>query len=62
MKEIKRRETELLAKVCRENGIPLKLARDLIKTAESYSYQNVSAGERNKEYLDLINYNFKNES
>ena len=40
MKEIKRRETELLAKVCRENGISLKLARDLIKTAESYSYQN----------------------
>ncbi|UYZ24029.1 DNA modification system-associated small protein [Mesobacillus jeotgali] len=62
MKEITRRETELLARICNENGIPLKLARDLIKTAESYSYKNVSAGERNKEYLDLIKYNFKNES
>jgi hypothetical protein len=61
MKEINRRETELLAKVCNENGIPLKLARDLIKAAESYSYRNVSAGERNKEYLDLINYNFNKE-
>jgi hypothetical protein len=60
MKEIKRREIELLAKVCHQNEIPLKLAKDLIKSAENLTYENVSQGARIKEYKDLIDFHIKN--
>lgn len=60
MKEIKRREIELLAKVCNQHNVPLKLAKDLIKSAEKLSYENVSQGARIKEYQDLIDFHAKN--
>ncbi|EWG08356.1 DNA modification system-associated small protein [Cytobacillus firmus] len=59
MKEIKRRELELLAKVCNQNDVPLKLAKDLIKSAEKLSYENVSQGGRIKEYKDLFYFHTK---
>ena len=59
MKEIKRRELELLARVCNKNNVPLKLAKDLLKTAEKLSYENVSQGARIKEYQELIDFHAK---
>ncbi|MGD6873736.1 DNA modification system-associated small protein [Sutcliffiella horikoshii] len=60
MKEVQRRELELLAKICNKNGVPLKLARDLIKTAEKHSYENISASTRVTEYQELIKFQMKN--
>ncbi|WP_404448101.1 hypothetical protein LG307_03350 [Sutcliffiella horikoshii] len=60
MKEVQRRELELLAKICNKNGVPLRLARDLIKTAEKYSYENISASTRVTEYQELIKFQMKN--
>ncbi|MFD0824423.1 DNA modification system-associated small protein [Neobacillus sp. M.A.Huq-85] len=60
MKEIRRREIELLAKICYENNFHLKLAKDLIKVAERLSYENVSQGARIKEYQELIDFHIKN--
>ena len=54
MKEMERRELELLAKVCYKNEIPLKLAKDLIKTAKKLSYENATNGARMMEYDELI--------
>jgi len=56
MKEVKRRELELLAKICNQNNVPLKLAGELIRSAEKLSYENVSQSVRIKEYEDLISY------
>ncbi|MEH6908914.1 DNA modification system-associated small protein [Neobacillus drentensis] len=60
MKEIKRRELELLAGVCNKNDVPLKLAKDLIKASKNFSYENVSQGARTKEYQELIDFHIKN--
>jgi hypothetical protein len=60
MKEIKRRELELLAKICNQKNVPLKLAKDLISSAEKLSYENVSQGARIKEYQELIDFHGKN--
>ncbi|WP_043931899.1 DNA modification system-associated small protein [Bacillus sp. EB01] len=59
MKEIEKRELELLAKICHRNGIPLKLAKQLIKSAKDFSYENVSQSTRTSEYNDLIKINMK---
>ncbi|MGD6943925.1 DNA modification system-associated small protein [Cytobacillus gottheilii] len=56
MNEIKRREIELLAKVCYKNDVHLKLAKELIKAAQKHSYENVSQGARLNEYEELIKY------
>lgn len=60
MKEIKRRELELLANICSQNNVSLKLARDLIKSAEKLSYENSSQGARNNEYQEWIDSFLKN--
>ncbi|MDU9691115.1 MULTISPECIES: DNA modification system-associated small protein [Priestia] len=60
MKEVKRKELELLARVCKQNDIPLKLASQLIRSAEKLSYENVSQSVRTKEYQDLIDFHTKN--
>lgn len=60
MKEIERRELEILAKACSQNGIPLKLAKDLIKTAKNFTYENVSTSARVSELRNLIKFNMKN--
>lgn len=56
MNEIKKREIELLARVCIKNDIPLKLAKELIIAAQKHSYENVSQGSRINEYEELIKY------
>ncbi|GAA0503205.1 hypothetical protein GCM10008986_33550 [Salinibacillus aidingensis] len=60
MKEVKRREIELLAKTAYDNDVPLKLAKDLLKTAEKLSYENHTQGSRVKEYQDLIYFHSRN--
>ncbi|MFD1739512.1 DNA modification system-associated small protein [Bacillus salitolerans] len=59
MSNIKDQELELLAKVSKENNIPIKLVHTLLKTAEKFSYENQSASARKKEYLNLINFHRK---
>ena len=54
MKEMEKREIELLADLCIKNNIPIKLARDLLNTAKKFSYENVSDGARLKEYEEFI--------
>ncbi|KKK39222.1 hypothetical protein WQ57_05520 [Mesobacillus campisalis] len=61
MKQIEKRELELLAKICNQNNIPLKLAKELLKTSKKLSYENVTAGARIKEYEELINIYSKND-
>ena len=56
MNDIKKRELELLARVCNKNDIPLKLAKELIKAANKHSYENVSQGARISDYEELIKY------
>ena len=59
MKEIKKLELELLANVCKENNISIKLADTLIKQAEKMAYQNLSQGARLNEYQGLIDFYVK---
>lgn len=54
MKEIKRRELELLAKLCKQDNLPLKLAMELIRSAEKYAYENNTQGARIDDYHKLI--------
>lgn len=57
---MKIRELELLAKICDQNDISLKLARELLRTAKTLSYENVTQSARIKEYHDLIKFHSKN--
>ncbi len=54
LKEMERRELEVLAKICNNNNIQLKLAKDLLKTSKRLSYENYSTGARTKEYEEII--------
>jgi len=54
MKEIKRREIELMAKVCHNNDISTTLLKKLIHSAETYAYENVTQKTRTNEYANLI--------
>ena len=56
MKDNKRRELELLASICKQNGISTKLAQSLIQSAKKFSYENVSQGTRLKELQELIEF------
>ena len=56
MKEIKRKEVGILAGLCYESPVPLKLAKDLLKSAEKLSYENQTDKARMKEYRDLISF------
>lgn len=56
MKEIKRREHELIAKLCYENNLNIDLLNTLFKQAEKFSYETQTLGARKKEYIDLITY------
>ncbi|HDX9588867.1 TPA: hypothetical protein ROX98_001831 [Bacillus pseudomycoides] len=56
MKKIKEQELELLARICKENEVSIKLAHDLLKSAEKFSYENASERQRKKDYLDLIDF------
>lgn len=61
MKDIKKREIELLARVCKQNDLPIPLASDLIKTAKKFAYETVSSSQRVTEYLDIVTYHSKNQ-
>ena len=60
MNKIQRREIEILVKVCKRHDIPLKLAKTLLKTAKSFSYENQTQTARRKEYQDIISFHDKN--
>ncbi|WP_099353721.1 DNA modification system-associated small protein [Fredinandcohnia onubensis] len=53
---LKEKELELLAKVAKENNLPIKMLHQFIKSAEKFSYENLSPGARKKEYTDLISF------
>ncbi|KPL57690.1 hypothetical protein CN378_17960 [Bacillus sp. AFS015802] len=59
MKDMKRRETELMSKVCTRNNVPPKLGRLLVKLSEREAYENNSQQTRIKEYQSLIDFHFK---
>ncbi|WP_419883516.1 DNA modification system-associated small protein [Peribacillus sp. B-H-3] len=56
MKDNKKRELEVLNRVCTQNDISVKLVSELIRAAKKFSYENVSDGTRVTEYQDLIKY------
>ncbi|MBM7691633.1 hypothetical protein JOC77_001040 [Peribacillus deserti] len=56
MKDNRKRELEVLNRVCKQNDIPIKLASELLKAAKKFSYENVPNGTRITEYQDLIKY------
>ncbi|EEM74407.1 hypothetical protein bthur0010_55780 [Bacillus thuringiensis serovar pondicheriensis BGSC 4BA1] len=56
MNKLKEQELELLAKICKENELSTKLAYDLLRSAEKFSYENTSENHRKKDYLDLIDF------
>ncbi|OAT86011.1 hypothetical protein A6P54_17855 [Bacillus sp. MKU004] len=59
MKEMQRREIEIMSKVCNRNNVPPKLGRLLVKLAKDESYENNSQPARIKEYQSLIDFHFK---
>jgi hypothetical protein len=60
MNNLKIRETELLAQLCKEQDLPLKMVKQLIKSAEQHSYENISATARKNEYLNMISFYLAN--
>jgi hypothetical protein len=58
MKEIKRRESELLVKVCKKNDVPRKLIYSLIDTAKEELYENNTQSQRIKKYQNLIDFHY----
>lgn len=56
MKEIKRRELELLVNTCKKHNLPFKMVNTLLKTAEKNTYENKPSSIRKKELLDLIEF------
>lgn len=56
MNKVKRREIEILVRVCKEHDIPLKLAKTLLKQSKAFSYENQTQTARRKEYKDLISF------
>jgi len=59
MGEIKKREFELLDSICKHNNVPTRLAKELLKSAQKNSYENVSQGARLTEYENLIKFFIK---
>lgn len=59
MDKLKEKELVILSKICKDNDLSIKSLHQLLKTAEKFSYENVSAGARKKEYLDLIDFYIK---
>lgn len=62
MLTLKEKENILLKNACNEFDIPVKLLKDLLKSAKIYSYENKSSSVRKKDYLGLINFYIKEES
>lgn len=47
-------ERKLMSEIAEQHKIPSNLLEDLIKTANNFEYENVSAGKRQTEYLNSI--------
>jgi len=62
MNKIQRRELELLVRVSKDNDVPIKLMKTLLKTAKTFSYENQTARARRMEYQDIISFHDKNKS
>ncbi|HZG86240.1 DNA modification system-associated small protein [Paenibacillus sp.] len=56
MRKMKEKEIQLLSKICRENGLPMKLVSELLKSANKFSYENTVEAARLKEYRELIDF------
>lgn len=59
MGQLQEKELEILGKICKENNLSIKSVYNLLKTAEKFSYENISPAARKKEYLDLIDFYLK---
>ncbi|AYA76015.1 hypothetical protein DOE78_11515 [Bacillus sp. Y1] len=59
MNKLREQELEILGKVCKENNVSIKSLHQLLKSAEKFSYENITASARKKEYLDLIDFYIK---
>ncbi|KIV56077.1 hypothetical protein AM501_20615 [Aneurinibacillus migulanus] len=56
MNKLKKKKLDILEKICNENELPMKMVQQLLKSAEKFSYENVSLNTRKKEYTDLIDF------
>lgn len=56
LNRLKAHENKILENVCQKYELPTKLVEQLLKSAEIFSYENVSISTRKKDYLDLINF------
>ncbi|WP_369293395.1 DNA modification system-associated small protein [Alkalihalophilus pseudofirmus] len=62
MKEIKKRESELLSSICEKYNLSQDLLNKLLKTSEINSYENKPSRLRKKELIDLINFHSKKQT
>lgn len=58
MSEIKKKERALLMSICMAEKVPVALGEQLLKSAETLSYEVQSTASRVKQYNDLINFHF----
>lgn len=58
MTDFKKKERALLMSICMTEKIPIALGEQLLKSAETLSYEIQSPSLRVKEYGDLITYHF----
>lgn len=49
-------EKKLLENIAEEHNISTKTLQDILKTANNFSYERTSSGERINEYYGLIKY------
>lgn len=59
MNKFKEKELQILSEICKDNGLSIKSVHQLLKSAEKFSYENISSSARKKEYLDLIDFYIK---
>jgi len=59
MDKLKEKELEILSNICKDNDLSIKSLHQLLKTAEKFSYENISPAARKKEYFDLIDFYVK---
>lgn len=59
MNKLKEQELEILSKICKDHDLSIKSVHQLLKSAEKFSYENISPSARKKEYLDLIDFYVK---
>lgn len=58
MSEFKKKERALLMTICREEKVPFALGEQLLKTAETSTYEINTTSSRVKKYSDLITYHY----